>query len=68
MLHDDEQVQQTFTIEYRHAPPIAELVDTLGKVRDENEALISEIKARLAAEMEASRAAQRKQLDLGAER
>jgi hypothetical protein len=68
MLHDDEQAQQTFTIEYRHAPPIAELVDTLGKVRDENEALISEIKSRLATEMEASRAQQHKQLDLGAER
>ncbi len=68
MLHDDEQAQQTFTIRYRHAPPIAELVDALGKVRDENEALISEIKARLAAEMEASRAEQSKQLDLGPER
>ncbi len=62
MLHDRREASETFTIEYRYAAPVRELVQELEKIRGENEVLIEQIKDRLAAEMEAERT--RKRIDL----
>ena len=59
---DGREASETFTIEYRYAPPVRELVQELAKIRGENEVLIEQIKDRLAAEMEAERT--RKRIDL----
>ncbi|MEE8474702.1 MAG: hypothetical protein V3T01_05085 [Myxococcota bacterium] len=50
-LHDRREISQTFTIEYRDAPPVSELLAQLERIRRENEALVNRIKDRLASEM-----------------
>jgi hypothetical protein len=62
MLHDRREASESFTIEYRYAPPVRELVQKLEKIRGENEVLIEQIVDRLAAEMKVERA--RKRIDL----
>jgi hypothetical protein len=62
MLHDRREASERFTIEYRYAAPVRELVQKLEQIRGENEVLIEQIKDRLAAEMKAERT--RKRIDL----
>jgi len=62
MLHDRREASETFTVEYRYAVPVHELVQQLETIRGENRVLIEQIKDRLTGEMEAARA--RKRLEL----
>jgi hypothetical protein len=65
MLHDRREASETFTVEYRYAAPVQELVQQLETIRGENRVLIDQIKDRLAGGMEA--VGVRKQLELSVE-
>jgi hypothetical protein len=65
VLFDDLEDRARFRVRYVDGDPIPELVDHLAALKARNQALIDEIRARLARRMQAERAErQRKQLSL----
>ena len=60
MLHDDRKATERFEIAYLRVPPEVELRKRLARIRGENEALIEQIRERLASQIEEERKAQRR--------
>lgn len=64
VLHDGSEDRERFPVRYVDGDPIPQLRERLARLRARNEALIDQIRARLASEMDTARRAQHKSLRL----
>jgi hypothetical protein len=68
VLLDERRVSERLTIVYQEGPPTEELERHLGAIRSENQAMIEQIKQRLARDMEQTRTRQQKNIEVSADR